>query len=250
MLFSAPIGGAQEQLVGAENKNGVYYAFDRTNLGAGPVWSYTAENSALAQAAGSATDACEDVNTISSSAWAGPGSPVIVAGLAQSGSSCIGTLAALNPSTGQVAWQTPLQGEIEGAVTEVPGIVAVGAGPSVDLLSSATGMMLFSYRERRHPHAKASSTAHPLASSGHLRRLPARPFSLPIKMATCERSLHEQFLEKPDRPTGNGTALLRAHGERGARSTLHLPGRQIVPAPTRSEPWPVQTGGSPLIVTR
>ena len=73
------------------------------------------------------------------------GSPVIVAGLAQSGSSCIGTLAALNPSTGQVEWQTPLQGDIEGAVTEVPGIVAVGAGPAVDLLSSATGKMLFSY---------------------------------------------------------------------------------------------------------
>ena len=149
MLFSAPIGGVQEQLVGAENKNGVYYAFDRTNLGAGPVWSYTAENAALAQAAGSATDACEDVNTISSSAWAGPGSPVIVAGLAQSGSSCIGTLAALNPSTGQVEWQTPLQGDIEGAVTEVPGIVAVGAGPTVDLLSSATGKMLFSYTEAK-----------------------------------------------------------------------------------------------------
>ena len=57
MLFSAPIGGVQEQLVGAENKNGVYYAFDRTNLGAGPVWSFTAENAALAQAAGSPTDA-------------------------------------------------------------------------------------------------------------------------------------------------------------------------------------------------
>ena len=149
MLFSAPIGGVQEQLVGAENKNGVYYAFDRTNLGAGPVWSYTVENAALAQAAGSPTDACEDVNTISTSAWAGPGSPVIVAGLAQSGSSCIGTLAALNPSTGQVEWQTPLQGDIEGAVTEVPGIVAVGAGPTVDLLSSATGKMLFSYTEAK-----------------------------------------------------------------------------------------------------
>jgi len=147
MLFSAPIGGVQEQLVGAENKNGVYYALDRTNLGAGPVWSYTAENATLDQGAGSITDACVDVNTISSSAWTGPSSPVVVAGLAQSGRSCIGTLAALNPSTGQVEWQTPLQGDIEGAVTEAPGIVAVGAGPTVDLLSSATGKVLFSYTE-------------------------------------------------------------------------------------------------------
>lgn len=146
MLFSATIGGVNRQLVGAVNKNGVYYALDRTNLAAGPVWSYTAEAAALAQAEGSNT-ACENVNTISSSAWAGPGSPVIVAGLAQSGSSCIGTLAALNPSTGQVEWRTPLQGDIEGAVTEVPGIVAAGAGPTVNLLSSATGKVLFSYTE-------------------------------------------------------------------------------------------------------
>jgi outer membrane protein assembly factor BamB len=147
MLFRATIAGVSRQLVGAANKNGIYYAFDRTNLAAGPVWSYTAEAASLAQAAGSSTDACVDVNTISSSAWAGPGSPVMVAGLAQKGRSCIGTLAALNASTGQVQWLTPLPGSIEGAVTEVPGVVAVGAGPTVDLVSSSTGQILFSYAE-------------------------------------------------------------------------------------------------------
>jgi outer membrane protein assembly factor BamB len=149
MLFSATIGGVNRQLVGVVNKNGVYYVFDRTNLAAGPVWSYTAEAASLAEAAGSLTSACVDVNTISTSAWAGPGSPVMVAGLAQKGRSCIGTLAALNSSTGQVEWQTPLPGSIEGAVTEVPGIVAVGAGPTVVLLSSASGQVLFSYREAK-----------------------------------------------------------------------------------------------------
>ena len=147
MLFRATIAGVSRQLVGAANKNGIYYAFDRTDLAAGPVWSYTAEAASLAQAAGSSTDACVDVNTISSSAWAGPGSPVMVAGLAQKGRSCIGTLAALNASTGQAQWLTPLQGSIEGAVTEVPGVVAVGAGPTVDLVSSSTGQILFSYAE-------------------------------------------------------------------------------------------------------
>lgn len=149
MLFSATIGGENRQLVGVVNKNGVYYAFDRTNLAAGPVWSYTAEAASLAEAADSSTDACVDVNTISTSAWAGSGSPVMVAGLAQKGRACIGTLAALNSSTGQVEWQTPLPGSIEGSVTEVPGMVAVGAGPTVDLLSSSTGQILFSYKEPR-----------------------------------------------------------------------------------------------------
>ena len=149
MLFRATIGGVNRELVGVVNKNGIYYAFDRTNLVAGPVWSYTAEAASLAQAAGSLTSACVDVNTISSSAWPGSGSPIMVAGLAQKGRSCIGTLAALNSSTGQLEWQTSLQGSIEGAVTEVPGIVAVGAGTTVDLLSSSTGQILFSYREAK-----------------------------------------------------------------------------------------------------
>ena len=142
MLFSATIRGTKRQLVGAENKNGVYYALDRDNLATGPVWTYAAENT---RAVTSTT--CEDKNTISSSAWAGPGTPVIVAGLALRGSSCIGTLAALNPTTGKPEWKVPLQGEVLGAVTEVPGLVAVGAGSHVDVLSSSTGATLFSYAE-------------------------------------------------------------------------------------------------------
>ena len=54
MLFTATIGGVSRQLVGAENKNGVYYALDRDNLAAGPVWSFVAEN-----AAALASTACE-----------------------------------------------------------------------------------------------------------------------------------------------------------------------------------------------
>ncbi len=143
MLFSATIDGTSHQLVGAENKNGIYYALDRDDLEAGPVWSYTAENATTI-----ASKPCGGVNTISSSAWAGPGSAVVVAGIALKGSSCIGTLGALDPGTGQSEWQVPLQGAVLGAVTEAPGLVAVGAGSRVDVLSSATGKLLFSYKER------------------------------------------------------------------------------------------------------
>ena len=47
-LFSATTAnGVSEPLVGAENKNGVYYAFDRQDLSAGPVWVYQAETTAV-----------------------------------------------------------------------------------------------------------------------------------------------------------------------------------------------------------
>jgi polyvinyl alcohol dehydrogenase (cytochrome) len=142
MIFNAPINGASTPLVGLENKNGIYYALNRDDLAAGPVWSYVAENSAALN-----SSTCEDVNTISSSAWAGPGAPVMVAGIARSGSSCIGTLAALNPSTGQPEWTVPLHGPVLGAVTEVPGLVVVGAGSEVEVVSSSNGATLFTYAE-------------------------------------------------------------------------------------------------------
>ena len=149
MLFSATIGTTTQQLVGAVNKNGVYYVLDRDDLAAGPVWSYAAATSKTI-----ASQACGNVDAISSSAWGGTGSPVMVAGLTTSGSSCIGTLAALNPSTGQPEWQIPLPGSVEGAVTEVPGIVAVGTGPTVELVSSSSGQVLFSYTESSKPPPK------------------------------------------------------------------------------------------------
>ncbi|MGD0312133.1 MAG: PQQ-binding-like beta-propeller repeat protein [Acidimicrobiales bacterium] len=142
MLFTGTVGGKSTPLVGLENKNGVYYAFDRDDLAAGPVWEYVAEDSAALNSA-----ACEDLNTISTSAWAGQGAPVMVAGIAKSGSSCTGTLAALNPNTGLPEWIEPLQSPVLGAVTEVPGLVAVGAGSYVDVLSSADGAKVFSYHE-------------------------------------------------------------------------------------------------------
>ncbi|HEY6407080.1 MAG TPA: PQQ-binding-like beta-propeller repeat protein, partial [Ktedonobacteraceae bacterium] len=38
-LFQANIGGVMRQLVGAVDKNGIYYTFDRTSLSSGPIWT-------------------------------------------------------------------------------------------------------------------------------------------------------------------------------------------------------------------
>jgi dolichol-phosphate mannosyltransferase len=37
-FFTATIGGTVHNMVGLMNKNGIYYAFDRSNISAGPVW--------------------------------------------------------------------------------------------------------------------------------------------------------------------------------------------------------------------
>jgi outer membrane protein assembly factor BamB len=140
MLFSAPVRGVRRHLLGAENKNGVYYVLDQRNLGAGPVWSRRVEPK-------SAVNNFACTNTISTSAWAGGRSDILVAGVAPRVRGCTGTLAALNPSTGRAKWEVRLQGGILGAVTEVPGLTAVGAGRYVDLLSTSSGRVLFSFAE-------------------------------------------------------------------------------------------------------
>ncbi|MDQ6645173.1 MAG: hypothetical protein M3Y76_12060 [Chloroflexota bacterium] len=37
-LFTTSIRGTVHKLVGAVDKNGIYYAFDRTSVSSGPVW--------------------------------------------------------------------------------------------------------------------------------------------------------------------------------------------------------------------
>ena len=156
MLFTATINGVQRQLVGAENKNGVYYVLDRNDLAAGPVWQYQVESPATFSVGLSVfSQNCN--NTLSTSSWAGSGSPIMVAGVSvnASGKGCIGTMTALNPATGQALWQVPLEGGVEGAVTQIPGLVLVGAGRDFDVLSSTTGKTLFSYSE---PTTKKKNT--------------------------------------------------------------------------------------------
>ncbi len=145
-LFEANVRHRLVPMVGAESKDGRYYAFERNNISAGPVWDFVAESNASIY-----TPACEDLNTISSSAWLGVGSALLVAGIQASGSQCVGTLSALDPASGHVLWQTSLAGPVFGAVTAAKGIVAVGAGSTLEVLSSATGKVLFSYPE---PHVR------------------------------------------------------------------------------------------------
>ena len=140
LLFDATVGSTTTQMVGALDKNGTYYALDRADLGAGPVWTHfigvpgacgacTAEYSSNASYDGTTLYLAGDKGQID-------------------GNSCPGTLSALDPATGTPIWADCLQqGRVLGAVTGAPGVVEVNAGDHVLLADDATGDILYDYTE-------------------------------------------------------------------------------------------------------
>jgi polyvinyl alcohol dehydrogenase (cytochrome) len=136
-LFSASVGGRLRGLLGAANKNGTYYAFDRAHVGRGPGWTASI-------ARGGSCPYCGD-GSISSSAF--DGTRLFVAGGATAigGAACSGSLRALDPATGGVSWQLCLaSGPVLAGVVSTPGLVLVGAGP--DLVGVAAGSGEVRYR--------------------------------------------------------------------------------------------------------
>jgi polyvinyl alcohol dehydrogenase (cytochrome) len=139
-LFTATIGGTQHSLVGVANKNGKYYAFERSAIGSGPVWQATV-------AAGGDCPQC-GTGSISPSAWDGTTLYVAGGGTRISGQSCKGSVRALRPDTGTFLWEHCLaSGPVLGAVTVVPGVVVVGQGTDLNVFAAATGQSLFHYHD-------------------------------------------------------------------------------------------------------
>ena len=132
-LFTAQIDGKPTGLVGAVNKNGIYYAFRRGDVAAGPVWQ-TARISIFPV-------------TIASSAW--DGHRLYVAGMQTriEGRTCTASIRAVDPSTGAFVWQRCAPGgDAEAALTATPGVVFEAAGYNLYGLSATTGATLFKFR--------------------------------------------------------------------------------------------------------
>jgi polyvinyl alcohol dehydrogenase (cytochrome) len=129
-LFDATIAGVKKQMVGTMNKNGIYYAFDRTAIGRGPDWtSHAGGRFAVAP-----------------SAWEGK---YLYLGGRRSkiqGTKCAGTFQALDPTTGTYLWRLCLSfGAVDGAITLVPGVAVVSDGNAFLAIATATGKTLFTY---------------------------------------------------------------------------------------------------------
>jgi polyvinyl alcohol dehydrogenase (cytochrome) len=136
-LFTATINGTIHSLVGVASKNGIYYAWDRSSLNSGPVWED--------QIAVGGPEPTGGEGSIAPSGW--DGSSLYVAGGSTTinGQTCAGSVRAVNPADGSYIWRACLNGMVLGAVTVVPGIVEVGAGHQLVLLSAISGATLYSY---------------------------------------------------------------------------------------------------------
>lgn len=139
-LFNAKAGGVIEHLVGSADKNGIFYALNRDNLSAGPVWELPIANGGDCPQCGN--------GSISPAAY--DGSELYVAGgsVTINGVSCQGSVDALNPITGAYIWRDCLQhGTVLGAVTMVPGVLFAGDGPQLLAIRTSNGAQLWSYSE-------------------------------------------------------------------------------------------------------
>ena len=116
-LFTATINGAVHQMIGLQNKNGIYYAFDRSAISAGPLWQRR-------MAGGGVCPECVNGHgaDISPSAYNGQYLFVGSEKTTINGTTCAGSVRELRPSTGTVVWSACLHsGPVLGAVTAVPG---------------------------------------------------------------------------------------------------------------------------------
>jgi len=138
-LFTATINGHPRSLVGAANKDGAFYALDRTDVAAGPVWQdQIAAGGSCPQCGGSGA-------AISPAAF--DGTNLFIAGEATTinGSSCGGSVQDVNPATGAYVWRHCLSGPVLSAIVEIPGVVSVGYGTHLLVARASDGSSLFDY---------------------------------------------------------------------------------------------------------
>jgi polyvinyl alcohol dehydrogenase (cytochrome) len=136
-LFTATIGGTLHKLVGAVNKDAIFYAWDRNNIAGPPVWQTTVATASGSPASGSIISAAWDGSKL----YVGGGNSTV------NGASCSGNIGALNPATGAFLWRTCVGSHMLGAITVVPGVVIEGTnGGSVFFLNAADGTTLLNYK--------------------------------------------------------------------------------------------------------
>jgi len=136
-LFTETVGGKKRSLVGACNKNGVYYVFDTSDVGSGPVARLNIANPGDNPKAGN--------GSIAPSSW--DGSHLYVAGgnTTINGSTYGASLRAFDPNNlSAPLWELGYtSGHVLGAVTSAPGLAIISHGLYLTAVKSATGAKAF-----------------------------------------------------------------------------------------------------------
>jgi polyvinyl alcohol dehydrogenase (cytochrome) len=140
-LFTGTVNGVSTPLVGACNKNGVYYALPRNTLANGPVWTRRVSH-------------MNGGTCLTSAVWNAQAGQLYLAASVTTinGTVFDGGVRAVNSSTGAVQWATGLGCNVLGtpALDAATGVLAVatwskcltGSSPAVYLLNAATGAIL------------------------------------------------------------------------------------------------------------
>lgn len=140
-LFTANLGGTSTAMVGACNKNGIFYAFKAADVSAGPVWQTPIGKGQ----GGAGAKACLDAAIWDGSRLFIGGNATTIGGIAYNGS-----MRELDPATGAVIWQTGLAANILGSPSiDGAGVIAAstfdtssGASNATYLIDAGTGAIL------------------------------------------------------------------------------------------------------------
>jgi outer membrane protein assembly factor BamB len=126
------------QLVGAGQKDGGYYAFDRNDLNAGPVWvaPIAIGGDVPQQGQGTLSTAAFDGKRL----YVGGGIPRDNIDRA-----VFGAVSAVNPANGKILWRHTFDGPMVAPASFANGVVFAVGGKTVVALDAATGSVLWSF---------------------------------------------------------------------------------------------------------
>jgi polyvinyl alcohol dehydrogenase (cytochrome) len=129
------------ELVGAGQKDGGYYAFDRNRIASGPVWvAPIAIMGEVPQAGeGTLSTAAFDGKTL----YVGGGTPP-----GTDDPSILGAVSAVDPADGKIKWRHTFEGPVVAPVSFANGVVFAVGGKRVVALDAATGAVLWSFDMR------------------------------------------------------------------------------------------------------
>jgi len=143
VTWTADLGGVPTEMIGACNKNGIFYALRASTLASGPVWT---------DQLGSSSQQVHYLSLCSSSAvWDQTTTQLFLSGNLTTigGTSFKGSVEQVDPATGVPTWQTGLPGAVLGTPTlDGSGVLAVatcdysGAPNAVYLLNATDGQIL------------------------------------------------------------------------------------------------------------
>ena len=162
-IFDAPIPGTSGHLLAIANKNGNFYALDRDNLSAGPVWTLHIAISGASPLAGE--------GALSPAAYDGQTLYVAGGNTTVNGVACKTAMRAVNPVNGTVVWAHCFSATTDGPVLAptvvANGVVYVCEGQYLVALDASSGNVLKAFQSSAGFYA-SPSVAHAAVYAGSL----------------------------------------------------------------------------------